>query len=980
MAGLTGLLALTFLYLLVLVAIANAGDAGGRSARLARHPLVIALSLGVYATGWSYYGSVGFARREGYRYLTIYLGVTLACLLIPQVWAPLQRLVRARQFSSIADVVAFRFRSQAAGVLVTLFLLAGSLPYIALQLRALMGTALYLAPGAPRLFVGATVTFALIVFAVLFGARHVTPRERHAGLVLAIAFESLVKTVALLAVAAWAYFGPLGGPAGVARFLATHPEAGAQLAGPVGAPGWGTLLLLSACAGFLQPRQFHLAFVEARGAASLRQVRWALPLLLLLLCLGIPPILWAGQQLLPGVDPDLYVLAVTHHGGAPGWLTALAFLGGVSACSAMVIVTALNLAAMCLNHLVLPFAPLPSRGDLYGHLLWARRALLAVVVGAGFVLYLVVEATGGLAEFGLVSFVATAQLAPGLVGVLRWQRATARGFVWGLSGGAALWFVLAALPLFIHGGLAPGWLDVPARLGLEGTGALAFATWVSLSANGLLFVGGSLWRLPTAAEREAAAACLRPLTRGSAAREGATPAELEAALVPYLGAAAAAAEVDRALDDLDLPRAETRAEPLTRLRERLEKNLSGLLGPLVARALVDAGVAHEPPGSGRLADQLRFLDRRLAAGRARLQGLELELDSVQRYLRRLVESLPVGVCAVGPGGEVVLWNQAMKRLTGLGADAVTGLRLESLPAPWGRLLSGFVAGREPARYGVRVEGAGGARRVALGQSELGRDGVVVLAEDHTERARLEAQLAHSARLASIGQLAAGVAHEVGNPLTAIHSVAQNLRYDLTRGRPEDAADAADRVGLIVDQVARIDSIVRSLLTFGRAGGDGHAREPVAVGALVDEAVRLVRLGRAGREVRFVRAPGADALWALGDRQKLLQVLVNLLNNAADASAPGAEVRVHAARDGAQLHLEVEDRGRGMSPEVQARLFEPFFTTKGAGEGTGLGLSLVHALVREHGGRVEVHSAPGEGTRVGVWLPAHAGVQVPAGTA
>ncbi|HET9451514.1 MAG TPA: histidine kinase, partial [Aggregicoccus sp.] len=267
--GLWGLLGLTLCYLLVLVAIANAADRGGWPTRLARHPLVIALSLGVYATAWSYYGSVGFAKREGVRYLTIYMGVTLACLLVPQVWAPLQRLVRARQFSSLADVLAFRFHSQAAGVLVTVFLLAGSLPYITLQLRALVETAVFLSPGAPRLLVGAFVTAALILFAILFGARHVTPRERHAGLVLAIAFESAVKAVALLAVSAWAYFGPLGGAEGVARLLAERPELQQRLAAPAAAPGWGTLLLLSACAGFLQPRQFHLAFVEARGAASL---------------------------------------------------------------------------------------------------------------------------------------------------------------------------------------------------------------------------------------------------------------------------------------------------------------------------------------------------------------------------------------------------------------------------------------------------------------------------------------------------------------------------------------------------------------------------------------------------------------------------------------------------------------------------------------------------------------------------------------
>jgi signal transduction histidine kinase len=249
-------------------------------------------------------------------------------------------------------------------------------------------------------------------------------------------------------------------------------------------------------------------------------------------------------------------------------------------------------------------------------------------------------------------------------------------------------------------------------------------------------------------------------------------------------------------------------------------------------------------------------------------------------------------------------------------------------------------------------------------------GLVLLVEDRTEQHALQARLTHQDRLASIGRLAAGVAHEIGNPLTGIASVAQNLQHDVADG------DAVQRLELIVEQTRRIDRIVRTLVGFAHAGGAGGTegllvpRVPVRMAEVVQEAFTLTRLGRGARDVELV-ADVAEEVHALGDRQRLSQVLVNLCTNACDASPNDARVEVRARHEDGQVVIDVIDYGSGMSAVVRARAMEPFFTTKMAGEGTGLGLSLVYSILTDLGGSLDLHSEIGIGTTVTVRLPAAA---------
>ncbi|HDP89953.1 MAG TPA: HAMP domain-containing histidine kinase, partial [Thioalkalivibrio sp.] len=245
----------------------------------------------------------------------------------------------------------------------------------------------------------------------------------------------------------------------------------------------------------------------------------------------------------------------------------------------------------------------------------------------------------------------------------------------------------------------------------------------------------------------------------------------------------------------------------------------------------------------------------------------------------------------------------------------------------------------------------------------GLGGSVILIEDLTELHVLEREVAHSDRLVSIGRLAAGVAHEIGNPLTCIDTLAQNLRYD---NAPEDVEAAVDQV---LEQTRRISNIVQSLVTFSHAGSSREEDHvTVDLAACVDEAMHLVQLSRQGRAVSCINEIGPDPR-VTGDARRLIQLFVNLLSNAIDASRPGGHVRVRAETLGESVRIEVEDEGSGIDHHLRDRIFDPFYTTKPAGKGTGLGLSVAYSIIQDHGGSIFVETPDTGGARFVIRLPA-----------
>ncbi len=960
-------------YLSLLFLIAYATERGKVPKRIVRHPLTYVLSLGVYATSWSYYGSVGFAKTQGYTFLAVYLGVTLAFVMAPILLQPILRLVRDYQLTSPADLFAFRYRSQLAGIAVTLFMLAGTLPYIALQIKAVTESLTVLTQEAPPKVLAFGFCLTLILFAILFGARHISPREKHEGLVVAIAFESLVKLLAMLLVGAFAIFGVFGGLGEMNTWLQVNPEAVNALYEPLREGSWVSIIFLAFAAAFLLPRQFHMTFTENINPRALMVASWAFPLLLLLMNLAIPPILWAGQALQIPTSADYFALSITLGSGSD-LLPIVAYLGGVSAASAMMIVTTVALSAMCLNHIILPASYPDPTVNLYRWLLWGRRLVIAAVILAGYGFYVVLQHNEGLVQLGLISFVAVAQFFPGIVGVLYWARANQFGFLSGLAGGALVWLVTLIIPLLEQSGQLNTGFNLTSWLQVTQQDKWTFATFWSLTLNTFLFVAVSLLTKQKEEERESASVCTREtFTPRAGVLKAQSPQEFTQHLARMMGQDMAQKEVARSLEDLGMENDEADPAKLRKLRDRIERNLSGLLGPEIARALVNKQLRIDHAAQDVFADTFRMVEERLEDSRTQLRGLAAELDALRRYHRQVLQDLPIGVCSVGPDDEILIWNQAMVEISDLRAFQTLGIKVVDLPAPWGDLLGQFVNTKDHRATKIHRLVRGKSRWFSLHKAQLEdmptvpavtvpspHTGIVVLVEDLTETHMLEAELVHSERLASIGRFAAGVAHEIGNPVTGIACLAQNIRDESSDQETQTA------VNQILEQTKRIGAIVRSLVGFSHGGQIDSAYTGFSLRTCLEEAVDLVKLSERAKHVNF-DIQCAPQTTVRGDRPRLQQVIVNVLTNACDASQPDSEVKISVQNNSGMVNILIQDEGTGIEEADLNRVFDPFFTTKEPGVGTGLGLALSYNIIKEHGGQISVSSIPEQGTTVSIRL-------------
>ncbi|KAF0808734.1 sensory box histidine kinase [Alcanivorax sp. S71-1-4] len=958
-------------YLLFLFMVAWITDRGWLPTRLVRHPAVYVFSLGVYASAWAIYGSIGYAHQYGYNFLAYFLGISGVFMLAPILLAPILRLTTTHQLGSLADLFAFRYRSRLVGGMTALMMLIGMLPLLSLQIKAVAESIQLLTgeddPG------GLAFWFCLLItlFAILFGARHATAREKHEGLVVAIATESLIKVVALVTLTLLGLFGVFGGPGGLSEWLQQHPEALTNLYHPLQDGTWHSMILAFFVSAVVMPHMFYMAFTENLNPRALMTASWGLPLLLLVMALCIPVILWAAAAAEVVALPDYYAIAVGSLSGRHGAL--LAYVAGLAGASGMLIVATLALSSMTLNHLVLPARTRPLDESLYRWLLWARRLLICGILALAYLFYLTAGDRHTLTELAVLSFVATLQFVPGLIGALFWPGANRNGLFSGLVAGFVVWALALLLPM-----LFPSWqptalfdlLDISRRSPAAQWHHVAMA---SIIVNSVVFALVSLFTRTSSAERNAADACavdsLRRPFRWEL--EADTVDDFVQSLTEPLGPVTAEREVNLALRDLNLTRAETRPYALRRLRDQVETNLSGLLGPSVAHQIVDDHLPYKPQAESESSEDIQFIESRLEQYRDRLSGLAAELDSLRRFHRQTLLELPMGVISLGADGEIIGWNLAMEQLTGISAQRTIGSRLSALPPPWNALLYSFAQGDSPREPQAEFTQHGQQRILSLHKSQVQgampgerAGGQVIVIEEVTDLHAMEARLTHNERLASIGRLAAGVAHEIGNPVTAIACLAQNLDHEVESGEIRQAATQ------IVEQTRRISRIVESLVTFSHSGGTQFAVQgPVSLDDTVTEAINLLRLDPDRRGQVFANHCNPEHR-VRGDNQRLLQVFVNLLANAADASPDDAPITVRSRMLEQTVEVEIEDRGHGIPPELRDTLFEPFVTSKPAGRGTGLGLALVYSIIEDHFGSIRAESpvADQRGTRFIITLP------------
>ncbi|WP_296417421.1 ATP-binding protein [Pseudooctadecabacter sp.] len=516
------LVSLGYVVFLFLVAFyAERRAARGQSGWL-RSSSIYTLSLSIYCTAWTFYGAVGYAARSGLEFLTIYLGPTLVMIGWWWLLRKLVRIGRSQRLTSIADLISSRFgKSTVLGGMVTVLAIVGTTPYIALQLQSVTQSIGVFAAGSGEVweasdFNGAAmwVAIGLAVFTVLFGTRNLDANERHHGIVLAIAVESVVKLVALLAVGVFVVWGIAGGIGPTLALIDASPQA-------TWAPQpsrWVGLIFVSGAAFLCLPRMFQVLVVENSDERHLSTAGWAFPAYLLLMSLFVVPIAVVGLDIMPeGANPDLFVVTLPLMQGREG-LAILAFLGGFSSATSMVIVATLALATMVSNHIVVP-SWLNSRtpgamvsGDVRDVVVVSRRVSIAVIMALGYIYFRLSGGGTALAAIGLVSFAGVIQVLPAMVGGVVWRGANRWGAGAGLSVGFLVWGWTQFLPsfgvdaalsraVFDVGPFGIGWLRPLALFGIEGMDPLVHAVFWSMFLNTGAFVVVSILTFPNPLER-----------------------------------------------------------------------------------------------------------------------------------------------------------------------------------------------------------------------------------------------------------------------------------------------------------------------------------------------------------------------------------------------------------------------------------------------------------------------------------------------
>ncbi|MBF0527882.1 MAG: PAS domain S-box protein [Deltaproteobacteria bacterium] len=495
-----------------------------RKARLGpnpvNNPLVYSLSLAVYCSSWTFFGGVGLAATHGLLFTAIYLGPTLSAVFWGAILRKMVLIKSTQRITSIADFISTRYdKSESLAALVTFIVLVGCVPYVALQIKAVLATFAVITQSTGETqtwinaHVGAIVVGLMILFTIVLGVRRLIPTERHEGIVMAVAVESIVKLVALLAVGIYVVYYLNDGFDDILLRAANQPLSSPHLGSPMSVIPfslWVSYLLVSANAVLFLPRQFHVAVVENQSPRHIRYAIWLFPLYLFMINLFIYPIALAGlQQGLPIYQADTFILRLPLIHGHK-LMALLVFIGGFSATTSMILICSMTLATMISNHLLLPLGDrLPRLAFIQRHLLQCRWLAVGVVVSLGYCFEQAVGERFRLADIGMISFVAILQLAPALIGGLYWRSGNKTGAFSGLIAGFLVWSYTMLLPAMIRstwpsatgildqGPWGMGWLRPEQLFGLSDLDPEAHTIFWSFFFNAGGYVLGSLLGNPS---------------------------------------------------------------------------------------------------------------------------------------------------------------------------------------------------------------------------------------------------------------------------------------------------------------------------------------------------------------------------------------------------------------------------------------------------------------------------------------------------
>ncbi len=887
-------------YIGILFCIAHFGDKRADAGKsIISNPYTYALSLAVYCTAWTFYGSVGMAASDGPGFLTIYLGPTLTASLGWLVIKKIIRISKIHRITSIADFIASRYgKSMLLGGVVTVIAVLGIIPYISLQLKAISTSFLlirqYPTVSAPiqhsELTILLDTTFyvatILAVFAILFGTRHLDATERHEGLVAAIAFESMVKLVAFIVVGIFVTYFLYDGMGDLFQ-KAQNNDATKNLFtldfGKGDYLNWSVYIFLSMIAVVFLPRQFQVTVVENVNEKHLDKAMWLFPLYLLMINIFVLPVTIAGlvQFKGTGVDADTFMLTLPMINEHP-FLALFVFIGGISAATGMVIVETVALSTMICNDLVMPVLlhitslNLARRNDLSNILVAIRRGSIMLVLMMGYVYFHFTGEFYTLVSIGLVSFAAVAQFAPALLLGIFWKGGTMKGALFGLTAGFFVWFYTLFLPSLAgagllshqfleHGPFGLSFLKPFQLFGMNVFDRISHSVFWSMVANVGAYIVGSLFSKPTAIEHTQAAMFVDvfkysgKIQDPSIWRGTAYVPDLVSMLEQFLGKE----KTQSALSDYGKEHNISWNQSLTTdpgLVNHVEKLLAGAIGSASARVIVSSVVKEEPLG---IKEVMGILDE---TRHAIIHSRELEKATA----------------------ELKAANERLQELDRLKDDFIST-----------------------------------------------------------------------------------VSHELRTPLTSIQSLAEIL-HDY----PDiDTAKQREFTTIIIRETRRLTRLIIQVLDFQKMESDRMKWNITRINMLdvVKDAVEATSLLVSNKKIKMDEILPERVAIVSGDRDQLIQAMVNLISNAVKFCHPEKGfIIVKLVENAENLTVSVKDNGIGISKEDQSIIFKKFQQVQdpamGRPSGTGLGLSITRRIIDFHSGVMSVESLPGHGAVFSFTIP------------
>ena len=911
------------------------------------------LSLAVYCTSWTYYGSIGHASEQGINHVALYLGSTLTLILFTPLLKKMVRIKNVYHSTSIADFISTRYnRSPLLAALISILCLVGITPYISIQLKSVIATFSLLvnessSDGFFMSQIDLLIVFIMAVFTILFGVRRLDPTERHPGMMVALAADSLFKLLVFIVAGLFICFVLFDGFSDIISKLSERAVSDSRFDGFFNPPetiNWFTSMALGAIGIIALPRQFHVGVVECRDTKMLDRARWLFPLYLFAINLFVLPIAMAGMLLLPeGNNADLMLLQIPVSENKT-LLASLIFLGGLAASTGMIMISAMTLSTMTTNHLLLPIIEkLSPMQFLRRHLLYIRWVVVFSILFLSLYYYRAIGDSELIVRIGSISFVAVAQLLPALIGGLLWKKGNFYGAVAGLIAGTIIWYFTLMLPSVIRSGwlqtdmlefglFGLEWLNPERLFLLVIDSTIAHSLIWSLSINLVLYILVSEHFPISNKDHINHTQKIMAIGRGVESSK-ATPKNLTANIT-----------------------LKTKFELLVKLFSRYipeqqaidKMNLCCLQCNINERIMIDV----------LQLSQLRARAVSLLAGLIGMAAADKALNSIHLFTKNEKNTLSVSYAQLlaqsnlSPDellSKVDFYQEKQSLLedhASLQEKTIQQLQVETEQTQLAKQALDTLNQELESRVVQRTE------QLTISNGEL-----------HTTLVELKAtqtKLLEADKMASLGSLVAGVAHEINTPVGIVLTAMTSIEYEKDKfnalyKEQKLTKKVMDNFMAILSEtidisITSIGNAVRLVNSFKEVAVDQTNEIPrqFNVSQYVDS-ILLALKPELKKKPIYVNVHCDENLVVTSYPGALSQIMNNLIMNSlihGYKNQPKGEINLSIELIDGHLHLSYADDGIGLTSEGADNIFEPFYTTSRGAGGSGLGAHIVYNLVTQ----------------------------------